>query len=454
MLIYVQLQDATQCSVQACCDRVVNTIQDADAEIARMRRILAEIDTLEAEFDKIKHIRDVVKCLRERVDEASSRLDRVATLRGRSNGIGGAQRRRKDNHGVDNRSCPSPSSPPLGRSPQTVQPPLSPPVGSLLQPMQHSTHTPVDPSPHLPQPMDPESEVSSSHSDQFPTSPAGTSSSSDDKSSAATSLQQFMELDEDDQRVVDSRLILRGARDADSTDQDRDADQHLREQHRESRPIEATLAPSPPQSYINVVSQSNLTDEIPSPTFEIGSPCPSLSTHSEVGSDSGQLVTGDEYGSFSSDVANQLSSLVRNLVSYWFYHVWPISGDSATNAFRSCTQGAEGTSTGNDTRHGEDGPSPAQTRTSRVTKRSRQETDDEDSGNPGKRKTRPTRHSSGDDVKLLACPFSKYDPLRYSNVNINEKEYRGCSTPCLVDISRLKYGALPLRVLGLLYFGC
>jgi hypothetical protein len=51
-------------------------VQNADAEIARMRRIISEIDALEAEFEKVKHIRDVIKRLRLRVDDAESRLDR------------------------------------------------------------------------------------------------------------------------------------------------------------------------------------------------------------------------------------------------------------------------------------------------------------------------------------------------------------------------------------------
>lgn len=51
-------------------------IQNADAQITRMRRIIAEIDALEDEFDKIKHIRDVVKRYKARVDDLDARLDR------------------------------------------------------------------------------------------------------------------------------------------------------------------------------------------------------------------------------------------------------------------------------------------------------------------------------------------------------------------------------------------
>jgi hypothetical protein len=47
-------------------------MQNADAEIARLRRIISEIDALEAEFEKTKHIRDVIKRLRQRVGESVS----------------------------------------------------------------------------------------------------------------------------------------------------------------------------------------------------------------------------------------------------------------------------------------------------------------------------------------------------------------------------------------------
>ena len=74
--VALQLEDATQRSVQGSYDRAGNMIQNADAEIARMRRIMAEIDSLEADFERVKNIRDVVKRLRVRVDDASARLDR------------------------------------------------------------------------------------------------------------------------------------------------------------------------------------------------------------------------------------------------------------------------------------------------------------------------------------------------------------------------------------------
>lgn len=86
----VQLEEATQRSVQASYDRAGNMIQDADAEITRMKRIMAEIDHLEGEFDKVMRIRDVIKELRKRVDELDRKMDQSRSSQA---GSGGARRR-------------------------------------------------------------------------------------------------------------------------------------------------------------------------------------------------------------------------------------------------------------------------------------------------------------------------------------------------------------------------
>lgn len=46
----------------------------ADAEIARFRAILQQIDELENEFDKIKRIREMVRGWRARVEQMERRL--------------------------------------------------------------------------------------------------------------------------------------------------------------------------------------------------------------------------------------------------------------------------------------------------------------------------------------------------------------------------------------------
>ncbi|MCJ1434390.1 hypothetical protein MMC27_003758 [Xylographa pallens] len=53
-----------------------STIANADAEIARFKDILRQIDELETEFDKVRHIRDIVKSFRARVEGIGGRLGR------------------------------------------------------------------------------------------------------------------------------------------------------------------------------------------------------------------------------------------------------------------------------------------------------------------------------------------------------------------------------------------
>jgi len=46
----------------------------ADAEIARFRAILGQIDELENEFDKIRRIREIVRSFRARVEQLERRM--------------------------------------------------------------------------------------------------------------------------------------------------------------------------------------------------------------------------------------------------------------------------------------------------------------------------------------------------------------------------------------------
>ncbi|KAK4466709.1 hypothetical protein QBC42DRAFT_63062 [Cladorrhinum samala] len=70
-------------------DRAGNLIDNADAEIARYHRIMADIDELELDFDRIRHIRDIVRDYRRRAEELDRELER--------SGGGGSSRR--DRHG-------------------------------------------------------------------------------------------------------------------------------------------------------------------------------------------------------------------------------------------------------------------------------------------------------------------------------------------------------------------
>lgn len=55
-------------------DRAGNAMQMADAEIARFRELLRQIDELEVEFDKIRRIGEIVKGFRARVEALDRRV--------------------------------------------------------------------------------------------------------------------------------------------------------------------------------------------------------------------------------------------------------------------------------------------------------------------------------------------------------------------------------------------
>ena len=74
MLILAQLTQQTQTATQLQSDRAANTMQNADAEIARFRAILREIDELQVEFDKVRRIGEIVKGFRARVQQLERRI--------------------------------------------------------------------------------------------------------------------------------------------------------------------------------------------------------------------------------------------------------------------------------------------------------------------------------------------------------------------------------------------
>jgi hypothetical protein len=57
---------------------------------------------------------------------------------------------------------------------------------------------------------------------------------------------------------------------------------------------------------------------------------------------------------------------------------------------------------------------------------------------PSRKKLRHTSTLISIDGRLLACPYCKYDATRYSERNIEERNYRGCSSIYLTSISRVK----------------
>lgn len=70
----MQLNRQTHIATQTQYDRAGNAIQMADAEIARFRAILHQIDELETEFDKVRRIREIVRGFRARVEALERRI--------------------------------------------------------------------------------------------------------------------------------------------------------------------------------------------------------------------------------------------------------------------------------------------------------------------------------------------------------------------------------------------
>ncbi|KAF2708229.1 hypothetical protein K504DRAFT_503414 [Pleomassaria siparia CBS 279.74] len=68
------LTQQTQIATQMQYDRAGNAIEIADAEIARFRQILREIDELQVEFDKVRRIGEIVKGFKARVEHLERRI--------------------------------------------------------------------------------------------------------------------------------------------------------------------------------------------------------------------------------------------------------------------------------------------------------------------------------------------------------------------------------------------
>jgi hypothetical protein len=71
---------------------------------------------------------------------------------------------------------------------------------------------------------------------------------------------------------------------------------------------------------------------------------------------------------------------------------------------------------------------------------SREDSEDANDQEDTKKPKQQCRAAPIDDLSdsLLACPYFKMDPVRYSERNVHEQCYRGCASSLLRDISRLK----------------
>ena len=142
---------------------------------------------------------------------------------------------------------------------------------------------------------------------------------------------------------------------------------------------------------------------------------------------------------FTTKCRESFSALLRDLVSYWSLHVEHDGNCSKNDSFNACPQYSTPAENGSSSDSRRDLLEPVgQSEDQRCASAFGQEDDGGYSG--GGRKRRANQHvpSSTEDRPLLSYSFYKYDASRYSEVNVQEKEYRGCSSVCFIDISRLK----------------
>ncbi|ETI24200.1 hypothetical protein G647_03569 [Cladophialophora carrionii CBS 160.54] len=97
---------------------------------------------------------------------------------------------------------------------------------------------------------------------------------------------------------------------------------------------------------------------------------------------------------------------------------------------------------------------PSSPISSRKRSHTNDEKDDDNNKRPRKQRNPRREYGAADDGKLLACPFSKFDPARYSELNTTELQYRGCSSCYLTTIPRLKQHLYRVHSRPLHYCSC
>ncbi|KAJ9616361.1 hypothetical protein H2200_000079 [Cladophialophora chaetospira] len=180
--------------------------------------------------------------------------------------------------------------------------------------------------------------------------------------------------------------------------------------------------------------------------------CKSYSTASAAATDSPCFESeGEAYFVLGDDVTTSATPyepdwptlsptvLAQELVTRYFAHK-STPADTPAEGVESSSQASSASSTSGQT-HTTANPSSVTTPPSSAIKSVGKRSLEDDEGDGSRRHKRP-RLSDGSSTnageKLLACPYAKFDPRRYSEQNESEKHYRGCSSCYLRDIARLK----------------
>lgn len=164
------------------------------------------------------------------------------------------------------------------------------------------------------------------------------------------------------------------------------------------------------------------------------------STDLTEATDSEDISPGNEPGPTSLATDRLIRHLITFLIARWLGSSLALDLNNPAETFRKCPQGSGTGQAGKSAGKRPLRDSPYQGDHQSRGGESGDGSDHEGDGDSGqrKRKNQKVDDSAGGAPQLLACPFYKMDPLRYSGLNEREKEYRHCSSGYWPDISRLK----------------
>jgi hypothetical protein len=127
-----------------------------------------------------------------------------------------------------------------------------------------------------------------------------------------------------------------------------------------------------------------------------------------------------------------VQQLIREYISNW----------RSSNGQVKSRPGQRSTSTSGQERHLRQhksrGSAPNAKSSGKRRRQADQDPDDFPSSDDDNKRPRLNPEGGDSNSKLFACPYAKYDPMRYSERNDTERNYRGCSSRLLRNIARLK----------------
>jgi hypothetical protein len=157
--------------------------------------------------------------------------------------------------------------------------------------------------------------------------------------------------------------------------------------------------------------------------------------------DSENPSSEDEHDQMSFPAGPLKRHLTARLVASWLCISIMIELHNLANNFQRCPQGSSDSGQAGRTaskRSLMDSPHQSNNNSSGAETGDESDPERDDQSRRPRRKMQKVHDSSTRPPRLLACPFHKMNPIRYSELNGREKEYRRCSSGYWPDISRLK----------------